>query len=114
MDPSKRFFEDMAKAAGGAASALSGLRAEIETLVRNKTERLLGELDVVRRDEFDAVKAVAAKARTEQEKLKKRVDTLEARLGVKPGPASRAKPAAKAPAKKRAAARSTKSPDAKS
>ncbi len=112
MDPSKRFFEDMAKAASGAASALSGLKAEVETIVRHKTERLLGELDIVRRDEFDALKAIATKARTEQGKLKKRIDTLEARLGVepvkKPRPASRTKTKAKAkaPSKARPAAKS--------
>ncbi len=124
MDPSKRFFEDMAKAAGGAASALSGFKAEIETMVRHKTERLLGELNVVRRDEFDAVKAMAAKARTEQEKLSKRIDALEAQLGIKAGPdpkpakkprpASRTKAGTKAPSRKRKAAGQAKKTTAKS
>ncbi|MEE8393892.1 MAG: accessory factor UbiK family protein [Rhodospirillales bacterium] len=83
MDPSRRFFEDLAKAASGAASAFSGIKSEIESLVRQQMERLLGELDVVQRDEFEATKAMAAKARAGQEDLERRVEALEARIGIK-------------------------------
>ncbi len=79
-----RIFDDLAKVAGGAASTLSGVKAEIEGLVRQQIERLLVNADMVPRDEFDAVKAVAAKARSEQETLEIRVRALEKKLGLKP------------------------------
>ena len=112
MQTRSRVFDDLAKVAGGAVSALSGIKAEIEVLARQRIERLLVEVDMVPRDEFDAVKAMAAKARSEQEKLEKRILELEARLGVKapPRPQSRtgkAKPAAK---KAKAAAKSKSRP----
>ncbi|HIE20359.1 MAG TPA: accessory factor UbiK family protein, partial [Rhodospirillales bacterium] len=96
-----RFFDDFAKVAGGAASTLSGVKAEIEGLARQQIERLLVNADLVPRDEFDAVKAVAAKARIEQEALEKRVRALEKKLGLKPAaPAKlKAKPKARAKAK---------------
>jgi len=83
MQTRSRVFDDLAKVAGGAVSALSGIKAEVEVLVRQQIERLLVEVDMVPRDEFDAVKEMAAKARGEQEKLEHRVRDLEARLGVK-------------------------------
>lgn len=86
----KRIFDDLARVAGGAANVLSGLRGEVETLVRQQLERLLAEMEVVPRDEFDAVKAMAAKARAEQQKLAKRVAELEAR--VEGGAAKRTTP----------------------
>ena len=75
-----RFFDDFAKVAGGAASTLSGVKAEIEGLARQQIERLLVNADLVPRDEFDAVKEMAAKARSEQEALQLRVEQLEAAL----------------------------------
>jgi len=112
MQTRSRVFDDLAKVAGGAVSTLSGIKAEIEVLVRQRIERLLVEADMVPRDEFDAVKAMAAKARGEQEKLERRVRDLEARLGVKAPPrpqsrAGKAKPAAK---KAKAAAQSKSRP----
>ena len=100
MQTRSRVFDDLAKVAGGAVSTLSGIKAEVEVLVRQQIERLLVEVDMVPRDEFDAVKAMAAKARSEQEKLEKRILELEARLGVKAparpqSPTGKAKPAAK-------------------
>ena len=100
MQTRSRIFDDLAKVAGGAVSTLSGIKAEIEVLVRQQIERLLVEVDMVPRDEFDAVKAMAAKARSEQEKLEKRILELEARLGVKAPAkpqtrAGKAKPAAR-------------------
>ena len=100
MQTRSRIFDDLAKVAGGAVSTLSGIKAEIEVLVRQQIERLLVEVDMVPRDEFDAVKAMAAKARSEQEKLEKRILELEARLGVKAparpqSPTGKANPAAK-------------------
>ncbi len=108
MQTRSRIFDDLAKVAGGAVSTLSGIKAEIEVLVRQQIERLLVEVDMVPRDEFDAVKAMAAKARSEQEKQEKRILELEARLGVKAparpkSQAGKAKPAAKSKSKSRTA-----------
>lgn len=112
MQTRSRVFDDLAKVAGGAVSALTGIKAEIEVLVRQQIERLLVEADMVPRDEFDAVKAMAAKARGEQEKLERRVRDLEARLGVKapPKPQSRAGKANPAAKKAKAAAKSKSRP----
>ncbi len=94
MQTRSRIFDDLAKVAGGAVSTLGGIKAEIEVLIRQQIERLLLDADMVPRDEFDAVKAVAAKARSEQERLEKRVRALETKLGVK-APSRKAKPQAK-------------------
>jgi BMFP domain-containing protein YqiC len=66
--------------AAGAMSGLSGLRQEIEMRAREQIERILARMDLVKRDEFEAVKAVAAKAREEQELLTERLAELEKRL----------------------------------
>ncbi len=93
-----KIFEDLARVAGGAMNTLAGLRGEFEALARQQMERLLAELDLVPREEFDAVQAMAAKARAEQEALAKRVAALEEQLKKK-------RPAAGATAGKPAAAR---------
>lgn len=82
MQTKSRIFDDLAKVAGGAVTTLAGVKAEIDGLVRQRIERLLAGADMVPRDEFDAVKAMAAKARAEQERLETRVAQLEKRLGV--------------------------------
>jgi len=78
MQGGKRIFDDAARVAGGAVGTLAGIRREIESLVRQQLDRLLGQLDLVTRDEFDAVKEMAAAARAEQEELARRVAALEA------------------------------------
>jgi len=60
--------------------AAGGVKGEFETLVRRQFERVLATMDMVSRDEFDAVKEMAAKARSEQEALQLRVEQLEAAL----------------------------------
>ncbi len=80
MQVENRFLDDLARVANGAAGALSGVREEVEALVRQRAERFLADMDLVTRDEFEAVKAVAAKARLEQEALEARVAALEAAL----------------------------------
>lgn len=80
MQTNNRFFDDIARVANGAMGAAAGLRTEIEGLVRDRMQRLLSDMDLVRREEFEAVKAMAAKARSEQEDLAARVAALEARL----------------------------------
>jgi BMFP domain-containing protein YqiC len=82
MQSQSRFFDDLARVAAGAMGALSGVRGEIETRVREQLERVLAGMDLVSRDEFEAVKVMAAKARSEQEDLAKRVAELESRLAA--------------------------------
>jgi BMFP domain-containing protein YqiC len=77
-----RFFDEMARLMNDAAGAAQGVRREFETLVRTQAERFLRELDVVKRDEFEAVKEMARLAREENEELKARIAALEARLGA--------------------------------
>jgi len=92
MQSENRFFDDLARVASGAFGAFAGLRTEVETLAKQRFERLLADMDLVRREEFDAVKAMASRARSEQEDLAIRVAELEAkvrhletRLGEAPG-----------------------------
>jgi BMFP domain-containing protein YqiC len=80
MQSQNRIFDDIARVAGGAVGALSGVRDEIEARLRDQLERVLAGMDLVSREEFEAVKAMAAKAREEQERLLLRIEALEARL----------------------------------
>ena len=80
MQTSNRLFDDIAKMASGALHTLGGLREEVETRVRERIERMAAEMDLVTREEFDAVKAMATKARTEQEELTAKLARLEAEL----------------------------------
>lgn len=91
MQTDNRLLDDLARVASGALGALTGVRGEIETRLREQFERILGRMDLVTREEFEAVRAMAAKARAEQEALEKRVASLEARLtpGIQPVAASR-------------------------
>lgn len=95
MQTSNRFLDDFAKMAGGAASALIGVKQELDAMVRQRLERAVASLDLVTRDEFEAVRALATKARAAQESLEQRVTALEARLGST-GPEAAAKPVADA------------------
>src|SRR6202163_2179580 len=76
-----RFFDEVARLMNDAAGAAQGVRREFETLFRSQAERILRDLDVVQREEFEAVKEMARLAREENEALKLRVATLEAALG---------------------------------
>ena len=78
MQSQSRFFDDLARVAAGAVGTLSGVRGEIESRLREQLERVLAGMDLVTREEFEAVKAMAAKARAEQEDLARRVAELEA------------------------------------
>ena len=75
-----RFFDELGKLITDAAGAADGVRKEIESVVRAQAERVLRELDVVQREEFEAVKAMAQKAREENERLKERIAALEAAI----------------------------------
>lgn len=81
-----KLLDDFARLATGAAGTLHGLRAEIEAQVRQKVERLAAEFDLVTREEFEAVKEMAAAARAEMDALKARVDALEGAGAAKPSP----------------------------
>lgn len=75
-----RLLDDLAGMAGGAVSALAGLRDEAEAMVRARVDETLRRLDLVRREEFDAVAAMVAKARDGQEAAEARLAALEAKL----------------------------------
>ena len=80
MQTSSRILDDLARVANGAVSTLAGVKDEIDAIVRQRIEKFIVDADLVTRDEFDAVKAMAAEARLEQERLIKRVVALEKRL----------------------------------
>ena len=82
-----RFLDELAKLMTDAAGAADGLKREVASVMRSQGERLLQGMDVVQREEFEAVKAMAEKARLENERLEARVAELEARLS-KPGGAT--------------------------
>ncbi len=77
---SNRVFDEFAKLMTDAAGAAQGVRREMETLMRTQGERMLREMDVVSREEFEAVKAMTRKAREENDALTLRLDALEAEL----------------------------------
>ena len=83
-----RFLDELARLMTDAAGAAEGVKREVATLMRAQGEWLLREMDVVQREEFEAVKAMAEKARAENERLEQRLAALEARLAAKPPPDS--------------------------
>jgi hypothetical protein len=80
-----RFFDEMARLMNDAAGVAEGVRREIQTLVQTQAERILRDMDVVTREEFEAAKEMAAKAREESERLAARLAELEGKLGKDPG-----------------------------
>ena len=80
MQVENKLFDDLARVASGAMGAISGIRGEVEGQIRQQFERILAQMDVVSREEFEAVKAVAAEARARQEALEEKLAALEARL----------------------------------
>jgi BMFP domain-containing protein YqiC len=81
-------FEDFSRLVTDAAEVAQGVRREAESVMKGQLERLLASMEIVTRDEFDAVKEMAARAREENEKLAKRIAVLEARLGIGETPTS--------------------------
>jgi BMFP domain-containing protein YqiC len=75
-----RIFDDLARLATDAVGMAEGVKREAETLFRTQAERLLSTMDVVTREEFEAVKEMAARARDENERLSDRLAALEAQL----------------------------------
>jgi BMFP domain-containing protein YqiC len=78
---SSKFFDELAKLMSSASGAAQGMRKEVDTLVQAQVERVLNNINVVKREEFDVVKDMVAKARSENERLEKRIADLEAKLG---------------------------------
>jgi BMFP domain-containing protein YqiC len=81
---SNRFFDEAARLMNDAAGVAQGVRREFDTVLRNQAERILNDLDVVKREEFEAIKDMARLAREENEVLKARIAALEARVGQQP------------------------------
>jgi BMFP domain-containing protein YqiC len=79
-----RIFDEMAKLMNDAAGVASGVRKEVETIFQAQAERILRNLDVVTREEFEAIKEMAAKARDENERLSARIAELETKLDAAP------------------------------
>jgi BMFP domain-containing protein YqiC len=93
---SNRFFDELARLMNDAAGVAQGVRREFDTLFRSQAERILRELDVVSREEFEAAKEMARLAREENEALKARIEALEHKSAGKSAgkPAKKAKNAA--------------------
>ena len=97
MQTENRLLDDLARMANGALNTLTGLREEVENRVRERVERMLADMDMVPREEFDAIKAMAQKARAEQEDLAARIAELERRIAELSGIPVKPKRAARRP-----------------
>ncbi len=80
MSKRPNIFEDMSRIAGDAATAFSSMKEDVEAMAKQRLDRMLSECDLVRREEFEVVRAMAQAAREEQEQMKQTIATLEARL----------------------------------
>ena len=87
-----RILDEFAKLLTDAAGAAQGVRREVETAFKAQAERLLNSMEVVQREEFEAVRDMAVKARAENKALAARIDALEARFAELAGAAGAAKP----------------------
>jgi BMFP domain-containing protein YqiC len=85
-----RFFDDLAGVAGGALSAHAGIREEVEAMVRARLDEAIRRLELVRREELDAVAELAANARAGQEAAEARIAALEARIAALEAPTASA------------------------
>ena len=92
-----RILDEFAKLMTDAAGVAQGAKREVEGALKGQAERFLGQMDLVQRDEFEAVKEMASKARLENEELRAELEALKTQMGSKPAAAK------KAPAKKTAA-----------
>jgi BMFP domain-containing protein YqiC len=79
-----RFFDEIGRLMNDAAGAAQGVKREVDSLWRNQAEKFLRDMDLVKREEFEAVKDMARLAREENEALKVRIAALEAKLGGSP------------------------------
>ena len=83
MQTRNRFFDDIAKVATSAAGTLTGMKGEIEHIVRHKVESFINSMNLVTREEYEVARAMIAKARENQEKLEKKVKVLESKINNK-------------------------------
>lgn len=79
-DRNNRLFEDISRIAGGALGAAGGVKADVEAMIRTQAAKLVDDLDLVRREEFEAAREMAQKARTAQEAMTAQISALEARI----------------------------------
>jgi len=84
MQSENRLFDDFVKVMNGAAGTLAGMTREAEAAMRERMREWIGGLDMVGREEFEAVKAIAVAAREESQVLKSRLDALEPAAAPKP------------------------------
>jgi BMFP domain-containing protein YqiC len=77
-----RFFDEIGRLMNDAAGAAQGMKREVDTVIRAQAEKILNDLDIVKREEFEAVKEMARLAREENEALKARIVVLEGKLGA--------------------------------
>ncbi|MFZ1478193.1 MAG: accessory factor UbiK family protein [Sphingorhabdus sp.] len=98
MQTEKRIFDDLAKLATGVAGTVAGMGREVESAFRERNRQWVAGTDLISREEFDAVKQLAANARAEADALKVRVEALEAALSEKS--AAKSAPKAKATPRK--------------
>jgi BMFP domain-containing protein YqiC len=84
---SSRFFDELAKLMTSATGAAQGMRREVDQIVQAQVERIVGNLQLVKREEFDVVRDMAQRARAENEALSKRIAELEAKLTPQSPPA---------------------------
>jgi BMFP domain-containing protein YqiC len=80
-----RFFDEIGRLMNDAAGAAQGMKREVDSVMRHQAERILRDLDIVKREDFEAVKDMARLAREENEALKARIAALEAKLGTTTG-----------------------------
>lgn len=88
MQTRNRFLDDLGQLMTNAMGVAHGAREEAENAMRSMVDRFLADRDLVTREEFDAVRAMAQKAREENEALRARIDELEGRDGAAGGPAT--------------------------
>ena len=81
---SNRFFDELGRLMNDAAGAAQGMKREFDTVMRTQAEKFLRDMDLVKREEFEAVKDMARLAREENEALKARIAALEAKIGGAP------------------------------
>lgn len=101
MQTENRFLDGMARFLTDAAGAAQAFRSEMESMMKARLERLISDLDLVQREEFEAVKAMAAKARAENEKLAARVVKLETVLAVRSAKNARSRAPVRKPVNRR-------------
>ena len=102
MQKENKIFDDLAKVVNGVAGTVAGMGREAQDNMREKTKEFVSGMDFVSREEFDAVKEMAAKARSEVDALTKRLEALEGKSPAKTKTAAKAKSSAKPTAKKAA------------